>query len=153
MNRPESYCHTQKSPLCLIVYAVAIITLVSAWQVKNEPTIALVLAGSGVILLAIATSFHHLRVADEVDRIGIRFGPLPLFSKTIRYEEISEVAVGRTTILDGWGIHMSLRGGWVWNIWGFDCVVIKHRGITRVGSDDAERLAEFLKEKIANKLR
>ena len=43
---------------------------------------------------------------------------------------------------------MSLRGGWVWNIWGRDCVVIRHSGILRVGTDDAHNLAEFLKGKI-----
>ena len=68
---------------------------------------------------------------------------------TILYRDIEKVEIGRTTILDGWGIHLSLRGGWVWNIWGRDCVVIHRRkGITRIGTDDAENLARFLKRKI-----
>ena len=51
-------------------------------------------------------------------------------------------------LLDGWGIHMSPRGGWVWNIWGRDCVVIHlERGALRVGTDDAENLAAFLKQR------
>jgi len=48
-----------------------------------------------------------------------------LFRRTIRYDDIISAEIGRTTILDGWGIHMSLRGGWVWNLWGRDCVVLQ----------------------------
>ena len=101
-------------------------------------------------MLVIAASFHYLHIEDEGDSLGIRFGPLPIFSKTIRYEDITGAEVGRTTFIDGWGIHKSLRGGWVWNLWGFDCVTIQHRGITHVGTDDAETLAAFLKAKIGN---
>ena len=30
------------------------------------------------------------------------------------YDEIESVGVDRTLILDGWAIHRSVRGGWVW---------------------------------------
>lgn len=40
------------------------------------------------------------------------------------YSNIPKVETGRTLLLDGWGIHMSVRGGWVWNLWGKDCVVV-----------------------------
>jgi hypothetical protein len=64
----------------------------------------------------------------------------------VRYADIEDVDVGRTVLLDGWGIHYSLRGGWVWNLWGRDCVVVRFRdGRTlRVGTNDAENLAAFL---------
>ncbi len=43
------------------------------------------------------------------------------------------------TFLEGWGIQLSLRGGWVWSIWGFDCVVVQYgRKKLRIGTDDAE---------------
>ena len=53
-------------------------------------------------------------------------------------------------VLDGLGIHMSIRGGWVWNLWGRDCVVVgfKNGGTLRIGTDDAENLAGFLERKI-----
>ena len=51
-----------------------------------------------------------------------------------------------TTIMDGWGIHWSPWGGWVWSLSAGQCVVIRRpRGVIRVGTDDAERLAELLK--------
>ena len=66
-------------------------------------------------------------------------------------DDIEKVEVGRTMILDGWGIHYSVRGGWVWNLWGRDCVALrlKNGGVLRIGTDDASNLAGFLEGKIA----
>lgn len=72
-----------------------------------------------------------------------------MFGMTVRYSEIVKVEVGRTLILDGWGIHMSIRGGWVWNLWGRDCVVVHlKKGPLRIGTDDAANLAVFLQGKV-----
>jgi hypothetical protein len=72
-----------------------------------------------------------------------------MFGMTVRYSEIVKVEVGRTLILDGWGIHMSIRGGWVWNLWGRDCVVVQlKKGTLRIGTDDAANLEVFLQGKV-----
>jgi hypothetical protein len=101
-------------------------------------------------MFVVAASFHHLTVEDQGDVLSIRFGPVPLFRKIVPYNEIKSVETGRTLLLDGLGIHMSIRGGWVWNIWGRDCVVVHFRngGTLRIGTDDAENLARFLEGKI-----
>ena len=144
------YSHTQKSPLCLLVYGTAIALFVGAWSARDEYPIALILGGSGILTLILATAFHHLTVEDQGDRLAIRFGPLPLFRRTVRYADIEKVEVGRTLILDGWGIHLSVRGGWVWNVWGRDCVVFRFKksGTLRAGTDDAENLARFLEGRL-----
>ena len=144
LDSSVTYRHTQRAPLCLLLYAVAAGIFAFGVILADEPAVPLVMSVVGVIMLVLAGSFHHLRVEDEGDELGIRFGPLPLFAKTIRYEDITAIEDGRTTWRDGWGIHISLKGGWVWNLWGFDCVVIHHRGTTRVGTDDPEGLAKFL---------
>jgi hypothetical protein len=116
-----------------------------AEDMKQAPQIAIILATAGVCMLGLGP----LTVADEGDQLAIRFGPLPLFQKRIAYDSIESVEIGQTSLIDGWGIHMSLKGGWVWNIWGGDCVVIRHGGkTTRVGTDDAEHLAGFLRDKL-----
>jgi hypothetical protein len=46
--------------------------------------------------------FGSLTIRDEGDCLALRFGPLPLLRKRIRYADITGVEVGRTTILDGW---------------------------------------------------
>jgi len=145
----NAYRHSQEGQWSLILLAFGSVSLVTAWFARQEPVDLVICPLVGVLMLVLAASFHHLTVADEGDHLAIQFGPLPLARKTIRYDDIRDVELGRTLLLDGWGIHMSIRGGWVWNIWGMDCVVIHlKRGVVRVGTDDASNLAEFLKSKI-----
>lgn len=150
MSEPR-YHHTQKAPWFLLLFALAALFFTVAWVTRAEPVLPAILLVSGLLMAALGYSFQHLTVADEGDWLAIRFGPLPLFKRRIRYDDILEIQIGRTTILDGWGIHLSLRGGWVWNIWGRNCVVIRHRrGVTRVGTDNAGELAEFLKTRMSS---
>lgn len=144
------YSHTQKAPLCFIVYGTAIALCVGAWIARDQSPIAVVLGVVAVLSLFLAASFHHLTVEDQGDVLVIRFGPVPLFRRIVRYADIMKAEVGRTLILEGWGIHYSIRGGWVWNLWGRDCVVVHFRnsGVLRLGTDDAENLARFLETKI-----
>jgi hypothetical protein len=146
------YSHTQKAPLSLFVYGAAIALFVGAWIARSEFPVPLILAGSGAAMCLLALAFHHLTVVDRGELLAIRFGPLPLFRRTVRYADIASVEVGRTLILEGWGIHYSIRGGWVWNLWGRRCVVVllKNGGVLRVGTDDADNLAHFLEAQIAH---
>jgi hypothetical protein len=151
-NEP-SYRHTQGGPWGWILYATSVPMVVAGVGVLLAgavPTVVLVvLPPAAALMLVLGASFQHLTVADEGDRLAIRFGPLPLFAKRIRYEDMQGAELGRTTLLDGWGIHYSPRGGWVWNIWGRGCVVIRHGGgKTWVGTDDGENLLRFLQTKL-----
>jgi hypothetical protein len=144
------YSHTQKAPLCLILYGSALLCFALAWMVGSPPG-SIIAAAVGLVIALLAPAFHHLTVEDRGDRLAIRFGPVPLFRRTVSYGDIEKGEVGRTLILDGWGIHYSLRGGWVWNLWGRDCVVLglKNGGVLRIGTDDAPNLAGFLEGKVA----
>ena len=145
------YSHTQKAPLCLILYGSALACIALAWIVGETPGIYIA-GGVSLLIALLAPAFHHLTVQDQGEVLGIRFGPIPLFRRTIRYADIQKVEVGRTLILDGWGIHMSIRGGWVWNLWGRDCVVVYlKKGVLRIGTDDAKTLAGFLEVKMSEK--
>jgi hypothetical protein len=127
--------------------------LTLAWFLSDLPSdgafVSPLMLGMGILMLAISLCFHQLTVAGEGDRLAIRFGWLPLFQKRIPYADIRAVEIGRTTLLDGFGLHWSVRGGWVWNIWGWDCVVVRHGSTTFVGTNDAENLAAFLRTKFA----
>ncbi len=143
------YSHKQAAPLCLILYGVGITTVTLA--VLMGDTVGIVIAGSvSLVLLLLAPCFHYLAVEDRGDVLAIWFGPVALFRRTVRYADIGSVDVGRTLLLDGWGIHLSVRGGWVWNLWGRTCVVVhfKDGGTLRIGTDDAEKLVEFLRSKV-----
>ena len=78
--------------------------------------------------------FGSLTIRDDGEWLALRFGPLPLLRKTIRYADITGVEIGRTTIIDGWGIHFIPGRGWTYNVWGFACVKLTlGRKIIRVG--------------------
>lgn len=144
------YQHTQRAPLCLLIYVPAAIQLALAAAVDTPPPLRWVFLTTGLIMLLLAASFHSLTVRDAGDHLQIQFGPLPLFRRAVPYVDIQSVSAGRTTLLDGWGIHWSLSGrGWVWNLWGRDCVVLQlQRGRLHVGTDDVHRLADFLARRI-----
>ena len=145
----DRYQHTQRGPWSLILLAFGVGLCAIAVAVRNQPVAVAVCASAGALLILLAASFHELTVADEGDHLAVRFGPLPLAQTRIPYADITNVEVGRTLFLDGWGVHMSLRGGWVWNISGRDCVVIQRtRGVIRVGTDEPDALAELLRRKI-----
>ena len=146
------YAHTQTAPLYLIVAATGIAMFVGAWFVP-EQVVQIILVASGVLMFLLATSLCHLRISDEGDDLLIGFGPLPLFRRRIQYSQIERIEQARSTILDGWGIHLSPSGGWTWNLWGFDCVDVWYKKGTktkkvRIGTDDPAGLAAFLKERV-----
>jgi hypothetical protein len=144
------YSHIQKSPLSLILFVVALACWIPASIIGDSAGV--IVAGIvGLVLAILATAFHYLKVIDLGDMLAIRFGPLPVFRRTVNYSEIQSTEVGRTLILDGWGIHMSVRGGWVWNLWGRECVVVhfKNGDTLRIGTDDGENLAAFLQSRLS----
>jgi hypothetical protein len=145
-----TYSHTQEAPLGLILFGSAALFFGFAWLVRDQPVVVAEMIGAGLLTALVGLAFHHLTVEDEGDRLAIRFGPLPLLRTSIRYTDIQKVEIGRTLLLDGWGIHWSLRGGWVWNLWGRDCVVVhKRKGKLRIGTDDAAGLSRFLEDRMA----
>jgi hypothetical protein len=150
MNGGSTYHHTQKGPWGLLCYALAVAFLVATLYLP-VPALQITFLVTALFMLLLGASLGHLTVEDEGDQLAIHFGPFPLFRKRIFYEDILEVEQARTTFLEGWGIHWSPGGGWVWNIWGRDCVVLRlKRGTLKVGTDDPEGLAEFLKNRISS---
>lgn len=144
------YNHTQKAPVYLLLLAIGMLMLVVAWQTPAaQPAwVGWMLPGLAVLFLFLGLSFAHLTVEDEGDHLLVRFGPLPVFRKRIAYDEIKSVQRSRSRLVDGWGIHYIPGRGWTYNLWGFDCVELRVDGrVVRVGSDDAEGLAEFLQRK------
>ena len=144
----RTYRHIQKGPWGLMCYAFAVAFLVAA---VSLPVLALQITFlvTGLFMLLLGVSIGHLTVEDEGDRLAVRFGPFPLFRRRIPYNDIVDVEQSRTTFLEGWGIHWSPLGGWVRNMWGHDCVVLRlKRGKLKIGTDDAEGLAEFVSSRI-----
>lgn len=145
------YEHTQRAPLYWLLLVPGLLMLASAPLLSGLPVPQAVLIVSGLFMLLLTMAFRHLTIRDEQEHLLIQFGPLPLFRRRLRYGDICGAARGRTTVLDGWGIHLSPRGGWTWNLWGFDCVDVALAGgrMLHIGTDDPEGLAAFLQQRIA----
>jgi len=143
------YEKTQHAPLHYILLAVAVTLLIGAWRARAEPGTVILLVGVAATLVLLAQMFGSLTVSDEGDCLALRYGPLPVFHKRIRYADITAVEPGRTSIIDGWGIHCLPGRGTTYNLWGFGCVKLSlGRKVVRVGSDDVDHLTEFLRRKI-----
>jgi hypothetical protein len=144
MDAPPRYEHQQVGRLHWLFLGIAAL-LALAGRAEGSATEALMLVA--VVFAGIGICFRSLSVRDAGDRLVLRFGPLPIFSKSIPYASITAVEVSRSTLIDGWGIHWIPGRGWIWNLWGFDCVRIEQGGRAfRIGTDDAEGLAEFLRQ-------
>ena len=88
MNDSQPYRHTQRAPLCLLLYVLAAVFLVLGLVLKSEPPIPWLFPPIGLLMFVLAASFHHLTVEDQIDHLSLSFGPLPLFRRTIRYDDI-----------------------------------------------------------------
>ena len=146
-----AYDHTQHAPLYLLILLPGFISLGMAVAFAPMREVALVSLVSGIGLLVIASTVHHLRIVDEDAMLAIRYGPLPLLRKRIRYADIQTAEADRTSLIDGWGIHYVPARGWTYNLWGLDCVRCRlTNGRTiRIGTDDPSGLAEFLQQRIS----
>jgi len=142
------YSHTQRGPLGHILVATAAVLLVIAWlSGQTAPTI--ITSVVAVLLMLAALTFGSLTVRDEGQWLALRYGPLPVFRKRVPYGQITSVEPGRTSIIDGWGIHWIPGRGYTYNLWGFSCVKLAVGDRTiRVGSDEPDKLVEFLKSKL-----
>lgn len=144
------YDHTQTGPLYLLLLLLAVASFVATLLMK-EAVIQVTVSISGVVFLLLAFSFRDLTVSDQTTELLIAFGPLPIFKRRLQYSEIERVETARSTLMDGLGIHMSPSGGWVWNLWGYDCVDVWYRQgrKLRIGTDDPAGLAGFLEVIVA----
>lgn len=144
-----NYSHTQKSPLSWLLLLLGGAMAAGAWEVRLEPVPAVILLSTAVLMIVLSAMFWSLTVCDGGECLVVRFGPLPAFGTRIPYAAIQAVKRGQSSVIDGWGVHFIPGRGWTFNLWGFDCVELTVGGkTTRVGSNDAERLTEFLRSRI-----
>lgn len=146
-----TYQHTQRAPLGHLVMLVAIVMGVAAWFAREEAAAAVALYISAGVCLLLSQMFQTLTITDGGDFLGVRFGPISIFQQQIQYVDITAVEVDCSSWIDGWGIHWLPGRGTTWNLWGFGCVKLTVNGKTmRIGSDDAQQLAAFVRERISS---
>ena len=94
--------------------------------------------------------FQSLTTTVSETSLRVHFGPIPLLEKKVLLEEIVSVRPEKSSLLDGWGVHWTPGKGWIYNMWGFDCLAInlgtRH---FRVGTNDPDQLCEVLERAIS----
>ncbi len=141
-----SYNHTQDGPLGWLLLLVAVITFWLGMVAPQTWVEQAILIGLGCLFVILAGSMWTLTVRDEGEALAVRYGPLPIFRRRFHYARITGVERGRTRLIDGFGIHYVPWRGWTYNLWGWDCVVVQlGEGTVRIGSNDADALAAWLR--------
>ncbi len=145
-----AYDHVQHAPLYWLMLAPAFVLLWVALNLAHNTAEAEAMLAVAAVIGLVAFTMHHLRVYDAGESLVARFGPIPIFGKRIRYDQIEAFAQDRTTLLDGWGIHWVPFRGWTYNLWGMDCVRFDLAGgrTVRIGTDNPEGLVRFLEGKL-----
>ena len=157
MNKPTldalpTYQHTQRGPWSFVLLAVVASNLTLAVRLwGNEPAWASWLFLSVALLMTFMTfCFQSLTTTVSETSLRVHFGPIPLLEKKVLLEEIVSVRPEKSSLLDGWGVHWTPGKGWLYNMWGFDCLAInlgtRH---FRVGTNDPDQLCEVLERAIS----
>lgn len=150
MIAEPQYEHTQKGWTYVALYTGALAALVGAWFSPDDRPEIIILCVGACTMGLLGLCFKTLTVRDEGEHLAVRYGPLRVFRTCIPYAAMTAVETARSSVIDGWGIHWMPGKGWIYNLWGFDCVRITlGRKKVRIGTDDPRGLAEFLKTKIA----
>lgn len=144
------YQHTQHSPLHFLLYIPVAFAFVIAWQIRADVVPGIVTGVVGLILFVVALSFQTLTVTVKDEYLQVRYGPINLFGTRLAFGDITGVQTGKTSFIDGWGIHFIPFRGWTFNLWGFECVIVQKGDKTiRIGTDDSEKLADFIRSKLS----
>jgi hypothetical protein len=146
-----SYQHTQNGWPVRIAFGLAALAFLAmpAVQPLDRPMPRVVLIGGAAVAVALALLWSRLTIRIDGDLLRWSFGPgWPRFSLPLA--EIASVDVTRTTFWQGWGIHLT-RQGWLYNISGWDAVLITRRDGKRLllGTDEPRRLKAALERAVA----
>ena len=142
------YNHTQRSPAALIFLVLAALIpiglLISGVLPPNDAGARLTLFVVTLVMLTSAYVFSSLTIEIRSGQLSWWFGP-GVVKKTVPLSNIVSAEPTNTSVINGWGIHLTMRG-WLYNIAGRRAVLVTQRDGKRflLGSDEPERLAEAI---------
>lgn len=148
------YDHTQRGVLhrwfTVLSGALVIGGAVAGSTLKGGDgrAIALILVVVGLFFGLLGAAIAWSRVHDDGDALRIAFGPLALFRRRVPYAAMRGAKAMRLGWSHGIGIHSAPGGGWTWNVRGGAAVELTlERGRLLIGTDDAEGLVAFVRER------
>ncbi len=139
------YQHRQFAKTLMIILSLGtIICLILATQ-QSHRYISL---GVALLLFICGIIFSRLSIEVTDEDLRWKFGS-GLIQKTVKLSEIEAVEITRTTLIEGWGIHLTRRG-WLYNISGWKAVVIKLKQNQQflLGTDEPEKLVSAIQQQL-----
>ena len=136
------YEHTQRGTVIQVALLIGAVICFGLSRLVPAPpfVVPMVL----VVFVVCAYMFSSLTIHITDRALHWCLGP-GMFRKALALEDIKTVEVTRTRLLDGWGVHKTSRG-WLYNVSGFDAVLITLHGGKGIllGTDEPERLRSAL---------
>lgn len=118
----KSYEHRQFATTIVVILIIASAVCFITARLPHSGHTSLIV---GCILLLSAVLFSSLKITIADGKLKWAFG-LGLLSFQIPLTEIQSAEVTRTRFLEGWGIHLTMRG-WLYNVSGYQAVLIKKK--------------------------
>lgn len=141
------YRHTQFAPVFWFAAPVGCLLMALPFIVPMPPGANFVVWTAAIAQAAAFWFFSALTTEDEGDALAVWFGRIRLFVTRIPYEQVIDCSADRSRWWEGWGLHYTFNG-WLYNIWGYDCVRITFHGRStktiRIGTDDVPGLLALL---------
>lgn len=137
-----TYQHRQFSPWLLLVLALIAFALLRYGS--NGPELGAQLAAFTVAAI-IAIAFTQLSTRVDANGVSWSFA-LGAPSGCIPFEDIGEVQITTTHWWEGFGIHWTWLHGWLWNVSGFQGVMIRKRNgkVITLGTNDPQGLYDAI---------
>ncbi len=101
------------------------------------------------LLLLLLVLFSNLTVTGFPTYLEIKYG-IGLFRKKFQYQDIQSCSIKKNNWFYGWGVR-KIPGGWLYNVSGSMSVQLdmKSGRMYRIGTDEPEKLIEFIKSRIS----
>lgn len=132
------YEHTQRGTVVQVALLIGAAVCFGLSQLVPAPPFVAPLVLVVVVICAYMFSSLTVQITDR--SLHWCFGP-GMFRKEVALAEIKTAEVTRTRLVEGWGIHKTSRG-WLYNVSGFDAVLITlYNGKSiLLGTDEPARL-------------
>jgi hypothetical protein len=135
----------------LLAGAVVLLAMAAVEDLRQSPTALLALSLGAVLAVALGWLWSSLTVRIADGALHLRFG-LGLPRKTVPLADLASVEVTRTRFWEGWGMHRTRRG-WLYNVSGFDAVLLRRKGgkALLVGTDEPVKLKAALDQALSGR--